>query len=241
MLYKTKGIVLNTFKYGDNSIISSIYTEQFGRLSFLVNGVHSKKSKTKINNFQQLFILDLEIYYKENRNLQKIKEIKADFILETIPFDIVKSSQAILLSEVLTKSLKEEEGNKGLYEFLYNSIRYLDIAEEGKSNFHLLFLLKLTKYLGLLPKNNYSMYFPIFDIVNSEFVQNSTELETQLNPQLSLLISKMLSLDYNNLQEIKLNKEKRNSLLEKILLYYKLHIPEFYEIKSLNVFKEVFS
>lgn len=241
MIHKTKGIVLNTFKYSDNSVVSTIYTEQFGRLSFLVNGVHSKKSKTKFNLLQQLFILDLDIYYKDNRGLQKIKEIKPDTIIETIPFDIVKSSLAILIAEILNKTLKEEEKNKSLYNFLYNSIKILDASSEGKSDFHLLFLLKLTKFLGILPKNNYSENYQVFDMVNGEFVQSRIKSETRLNTGLSKLISHMLTIDYSNLQTLKLNKEKRNSLLENILLYYKLHIPEFYDIKSLKVFKEVFS
>ena len=105
MLEKTKAIVLQKIKYGDTSLICQVYTENFGRKSFLFKGVRTKKSRHKANLLQNLFILNFEFYYKEGRDLFLVKEFSNAISFVDFPYNPVKSSQALFLSEILSKCL----------------------------------------------------------------------------------------------------------------------------------------
>jgi DNA repair protein RecO (recombination protein O) len=153
MLLKTKGIVLNQIKYRETSIITKIYTEDFGLKSYIVNGVRTKSSKTKIGLFQPLTLLDLVVYYKEKTTLHRISEIKCYSPYKSIPFEIKKSSIVLFLSEILNKTLKEEISNKELFDFLSTSLIYFDEVKEDYHNFHLQFLFQLSAFLGFFPSN----------------------------------------------------------------------------------------
>ena len=193
-LYSTKGIVLNQIKYLNNSIIANIFTEKFGRQAFIIKGLRSKKSKIKANLFQPLFLLDMEIYYKMNRNLQSVKEIKNISPFSTIPYDYNKNAMAIFLAEVLYKTIKEEEANINLFEFLFNSIKLFDTLDNKFINFHLLFLINLSRYLGFYPNNNFSEYKVFFDLKNGEFVENDSSHFHIIDKKLSAEFQKLLDL-----------------------------------------------
>ncbi|MBC7451053.1 MAG: DNA repair protein RecO [Cytophagales bacterium] len=170
MLHKTKGIVLNYIKYSDTSIITRIYTEAFGLQSYIVNGVRSSKSNNKIALFQPLTLLDMVVYYKAQRGLQRISEMRCAEPYLSMPFNIHKTSIAIFLSEVLIKTLKEEAGNQELFDFLYHSFHALDKMEKGTLNFHVSFMLRYSFYLGFFPENIESVwqnshYKPVDEVV----------------------------------------------------------------------------
>ncbi|MCK4662633.1 MAG: DNA repair protein RecO [Bacteroidales bacterium] len=241
MLQKTKGIILNSIKYSDSSIITNIYTENFGRQSYIVSGTHNKKSKTKINIFQPLFILNLDVYYKPSREIQRIKEAKIFSPLKTIPYDIVKSSTTIFLSEILSKVLYEQTPNKDLFEFLINSIKIFDTIENGKSNFHLLFLLKLSKHLGFEPNIDDSINSRFFDLVEGKLVDFKPAHNHHISEKHHNTFRELLNKKYENLHDIKLNNHTRRYFLEKIVEYYKIHIPGIKEIKSLEVLNSLFN
>jgi len=151
MLQKTRGLVLNYLRYRETSIIVKIYTEEFGVQTYIENGVRSSKGKNKIALFQPLTLLDLVVYFKDSAGIQRISEIKVNHPYSTIPFDITKSTIALFITEVLSKTLKEEAGNPRLFQFLRESLIWLDQATEGYENFHLWFLLRLSFYLGFEP------------------------------------------------------------------------------------------
>ncbi|MCH7535011.1 MAG: DNA repair protein RecO, partial [Bacteroidetes bacterium] len=165
MLYNTKGLVIKYIKYSETSIIATIYTEIFGMQSYFLNGVRSKKSKIKINALQPLSCLDLVVYHKENKNLNRIKEL----ILhpyQSIPNNVYKTSMVFFIAEIIQKSVKEEEHNIDLFEFLESSIKLLDLQESNFSNFHLLFLIKLSRFLGFYPQGVFSEKSKYFDMQN---------------------------------------------------------------------------
>ncbi|MCD4664768.1 MAG: DNA repair protein RecO [Bacteroidales bacterium] len=169
MLHKTRGIVLNKVKYSETSLIVKIYTELFGLQSYLIRGIRNKKSKIKPSLLQHLALIELIVYHKEKKSIQHIKEIKSAYQFKSVPFDIRKSSIIIFLNEILYKVIKEEESNKSLFEFLFNTIQILDINEKGVSDFHLIFLVQLTKFLGFFPKNNFSKTRDNFNLEDGEF------------------------------------------------------------------------
>ena len=151
--HSTKGIVLNSIKYRDHDLIVRIYTEEFGLLSFMVNGSRKAKSRFKASYFQPLTLLNLEISYKENQSLNRIKELHLAHALNALHTDISKSTIAVFLAEVLHKCIQEEEQNQALFLFLEQSLLFLNQQSKGVANFHSLFLLQLTQYIGIQPRN----------------------------------------------------------------------------------------
>ena len=150
MLITTNAIVLSKLKYNDNDLIVRCYTQQLGVVSFLLRGVlKSKKSNTKVAYFQLLSQLQLIIDYKSNRSLHSIKETKLQHHYKTLHSHVLKSAVVMFLSEVLASTLKEEEQNETLFSFIETTLLWLD-EQSDYSNFHLLFLLNLSKYLGFI-------------------------------------------------------------------------------------------
>lgn len=240
MLHKTKGIVLHHIKYSDTSVIVTIYTEQFGRQSYIINGVRSKKAKIKASILQPLFLLDMEVYHKPKKDIQRVKEVRIDFIFSSLPYDIRKSTMALFIAEILYKTIQEQESNNELFNYLYHSIQLLDLKEEGISIFHLYFLLHLTKYLGFFPDNNFTEQNCYFDIKQGCFTVLKPIHTFTLDKQESLCISKLLEFSENQHEDLKISSKIKSNILSSILDYYTLHNEGVSNIKSLGVLKEVF-
>ena len=239
MLEKSRGIVLHHFKYGESSVIAHIYTENRGRQSFIFKGIRSAKSKMRANLLQPLFIVDLEAYYKESRDLHIVKEMSL-YRTFSFPYDIRKSSQAIFLAEVLYKTLKEEILNTELFEFLVNSIEYFDLSDEGTSNFHIFFMVKLLRYLGILPshrENNEVLYFNMMEGNYQSVIPDHPEY---LEPFETRFLQYLLSAGYPNLSRLKMNHNDRHVILERLIRFYSIHIEGVEKLKSYQVLKEVF-
>jgi DNA repair protein RecO (recombination protein O) len=239
MLQKTRGIVLHSLKYGDNGLVTAIYTEAFGRMSFIMQGIHGKKSPVKANLLRQLSLLEMEVDYKPGRELQRVREVKNISPFGSIPFGIVKSSQALFLAELLHKVLREEESGKELFEFLFQSIQVLDLMEDGTSNFHLLFLIQLTRYLGFAPTRNYSDSNQYFDMIAGTFVLTPPSHPWFLTTSLSAMLSRLLEVSFRNLPDFKPETELRDQMLNVVLDYYGIHLGNPLHLKSLAVLKEV--
>ncbi len=239
MLEKTRGIFLHHFNYSENSIIARVYTEQFGRQSYIVNGTRGKKSSAKVNLFQPLFLLDLEVYHKPGRDLQRLKEARLSTPFENIPYDIKKSSQAIFLAEVLMRCLKEEEPNVELFNFIYHAVCLLDTKVDGISNFHLLFLLKLSHFLGVVPTYSEDVRLVYFDLLSSSFKRNEPVHQQFMDVDTTKNFRKLFQAEMAESEKIAINSKQRTVLLVKLLEYYKIHLDLKEEIKSLSVLKEV--
>ncbi len=240
MLHKTRGVVLHTIKYTDSSVISHIYTENFGRKSFIITGARGRKSPARVNLLQHLSILDMEVYIKQTRDLQRIKEIRIHEPFSSIPYHPVKNAVALFVSEILYKTLQEEEPNPNLFSYLLNAIMIFDLSGKGYANFHLLFLLGLTRYLGFFPRNNYNLSNEFFDIENARFTVTRPLHPHFISPDASRHLPGLMECSFENMDKIRLNSAMRNNLLKGILDYYRFHIPVMGNIKSFSVLKEVF-
>ena len=223
MIVKSKGIVLSYIKYGDSSIIARIFTESHGYGSFIVNSVRSQKSKKSIGYFQPFSILDLVIYMKETRDLQRISEFKNHIPLHALHSDFTKSTITLFLTEVFSKLLQlEQSSNSRLYAFAEASIQTFDGLKTGVGNFHIQFLLKLAIHLG-------------FEIEEAENLFSSIN---KLSPSAEghLLLEKMLKEPYGTHYD--LNRNIRNEMVESVLNFYQhhAHIPW---PKSLEVLRSV--
>lgn len=241
MLHKTKGIVLHYIKYGDTSIIAYIYTEIFGRQAFIVNGVRNKKSRVRLNRFQPLSILELDVYYKPNRDMQRVKDLRNYLLLHTIHNNIVKSSIALFIAEIMYKTLREVEPNKPLFDFIYNSIQILDLQNSGIENYHLVFLLLLSKYLGISAVNEEQNSVEFTTIEQPALINKGKGLSLILTAEEKKALNQLHEYSFKNLEKIKIDNNTRVNLLTKFVEYYKLHLEGIGTIKSLSVLKEVFS
>ncbi|MBA4407942.1 MAG: DNA repair protein RecO [Bacteroidota bacterium] len=239
MLEKTRGIFLHAVKYSETSLIATIYTEVYGRQSFIINGVHSKNSPVKAAAFQPLYLLDLEIYYKAGKDIQRLKNARIINPYSTIPFDICKSTQVLFLSEILYKCLREEEPNSELFGFIFHSLTFLDLTDSGVGNFHLWFLFKLTQFLGIFPSQDNSRISNFFDLQSALFVSHEPLHNHFADKQLTVLFSRLFEVDFSSIEKLDYTHHERRLVLEKLLEFYQIHFDNLGEIRSLNVLKEV--
>ena len=240
MIHKTKGIVLHSTRYGESSLIVHCYTEQFGRQSLMVKGVRRSRKNNRSNLFQPLFILDLEVYHKNTRDIQLVKEVSRAIPLNSIPFEITKSTQAIFIAEILYRVVKEEESNPVLAQFLINSIQYLDALEEPSPDFHIIFLFLLSKHLGFYPQNNYGEINKFFDLASGLFKSQMGDPDFCLDESSSLLWSHYIKLDYQSITDTELSSLHRKNLLNNLVRYYKFHVEGMGDIRSLAVLHDFF-
>ncbi|WP_431108419.1 DNA repair protein RecO [Winogradskyella poriferorum] len=238
MLTKNQGIVLSKLKYRDNDLIVKCYTKERGIISYIIRGVlKSQKGSSKTIYFQALSQLQFEENFKTNRSLQGIKEVKFSYIYHSLHSNIYKSSIVLFLSEILSNVLKEEERNEPLFNYLEIALQYLDSSEKF-SNFHLLFLLKLTRYLGFQPESK-NMEFPYFNLESGIFESSNHGIYSLSGENLTLL-KQLLGTNFDALQSIKINAKQRQEFLNMLLHYFELHLDGFKKPKSLQVLNEVF-
>ena len=239
MLHKTRGIVFKTTDYGDSSIIVQVFTEKFGLQSYIVNGAKKPKAKINRNMFQPLHLLDMVVYHKNTGNVQRIKEVKNAPVLQSIPYDVIKSSLAIFLNEVLYKAVKQQSADENLFGFVFNAIEWLDHQHDGLANFHLFFLLRLTRYLGFYPDINLANTAGFFDMKNGVFCNYKPDSILYLSPPHTQNFTALLLCSFENLAQLKLTNDERRYLIHKLLDYYTLHIEGFGNIRSHEVLEEV--
>lgn len=228
MLQKTRGIALSYIRYRETSIIARVYTEEFGLQSYIVNSVRTARSKNnRIALFQPLTLLDMVVYYKNDRDLHRISEVKTSYPFQSLPFDVAKSTIAMFVTEMLNKVLKEEAGSPPLFGFLIDSVLFLEEARQHYENFHLAFLLKLSFFLGFGPENAREFDSQLRE--NSYPFLPDEEMETALN----IMLRQPLG------SPVKLARASRNDLLDALVVYYQIHLDSIGEVKSLPVLREV--
>jgi DNA repair protein RecO (recombination protein O) len=238
MLTKNNSIVLSKLKYRDYDLIVKCYTEQRGVVSYILRGVlKSKRGQTKTVYFQALSQLQIEENYKPHQSLHSIKEVKLNYIYNTLHTNIYKSAIVLFLSEILSNVLKEEEKNEDLFHYIATALQYLD-TEDQFANFHLLFLLKLTRYLGFQPENLKEDY-PYFNLQSGLF-ETVNQGSYSVSGENLTLLKQLLGTNFDALHSIKINAKQRQAFLNLVLHYFELHLGSFKKPKSLQVLNEVF-
>lgn len=239
MLITTNAIVLSKLKYKDNDLIVKCYTQNLGVVSFLLRGVlKSKKTNTKAAYFQPLSQIQLSISYKENRSLQSVSDTKMNHVYNSLHTHVLKSAIVMFLSEILSSTLQEEEPNETLFSYIETTLLWLDEQSEY-SNFHLLFLLNLSKYLGFYPDTEHQEY-TYFSLKEGKFESNHHDNYTISGENLTLL-KQLLGTTFDALAAVKINSKQRQSFLSMMLLYFELHLGSFKPPKSLQIFNQVFN
>lgn len=239
MIISTKAIVISAIKYGDHHLIVKCFTEQEGAKSYLLRGIlSSKKKQLKPAYFQPLTQLNIVANHRNNQSLNAIKEAGIRNHYTSLFVDIYKQSIVLFLSEILNYSIQEEEENLPLYHYLETAFIWLD-TNKGISNFHLVFLLNLTKYLGFYPELNNSN-FNYFDLSEGNFTNHLPRFNFIKGDDL-LEFNKLLGINFDTIDTVKFNSKSRQQVLSILIQYYELHLNGFRKPKSLEVLKALFN
>jgi len=240
VLIKTRGIVLNTTDYNDNYSLIHIYTETYGKVTYILPKSNSKKTKVKKQLFYPLSVLNLETDHRDSREIQRVKEAHIVFSAFSIPTDLNKASMTFFLSEFLTKILRDINENNKLFEFLIHSIEILELADKNIANYHLVFILHLTRYLGFFPNLENYEQGDIFDMLNGEFTKKQPLHSHYINRIDSYVLSKLGRITYDNMHLFRFSRQDRINIINRFLEYYRIHLHDFTPMKSLEVLHELF-
>lgn len=239
MLQKTRAIALKVTNYSENSVVAQLFTEELGIQSYLINGARKPKAKIHVYMLQPLHLLDMVVYYKDSGTLQRIKEATPSPILQQIPLDITKSSVAIFLNEILYKVLKQQQPDPQLFNFIQQSILWLDQTDKPIHNFHLCFLMKLSRFLGYMPTAS-DQPKAYFDLVDGVFTNVAPAHTYTLQEPHTHMFHAILNISYEQSHTIQMKHEDRIYLLSQIINFYKLHTENFGTVNSLQILEEIF-
>ena len=235
MQAKTTGIILHQVKYSDSQSIVSIYTREFGRMSYMVRGANRKKSATRSALLQPLSIVEIDVSHNPKKDIQTIKDMRIAIPFYHIPYDPVKNGLALFMTELLQKTLKHSENDKELYNFIENSVCQLDKCEEGIGNFHLVFMAGLARRLGFAPDMLNDNGYKFFDMMNGIFERSQPLHAHFLEGKQAETFKSIMELDYDCLNSLPMNRIQRAGVLTNFVEYYKLHLTDFQSLHSIEV------
>ena len=241
MILKSKAIVLRSLKFGEASLIIDMFTEQEGRISFITRIPKTAKGKIKKQYFQPLTLLELEFDYRPRTSLQHIKEVRLLYPYASIPFDPIKSAILLFLSEFLYYVTRGEQQNAHLYSYICASMEWLDEAEHDYANFHLVFMMRLSRFIGFFPNLDAYQAGACFDLRNATFTASAPLHSDYLLPADAAGINQLIRMDYENMHLYRLSRHDRNRISDIVLHYYRIHVPDMPELKSFQVMRELFS
>jgi DNA repair protein RecO (recombination protein O) len=222
MLHKTRGIVFRFIKFRETSIIVTIFTEQFGLQSYIVNGVRSKSAKNKIALYQPLTLLNLVVYHREHANIERIKEISCFHPYQSLTADIKKSTMAMFITELINRTVKEESHAQEVFTFLADSMIAIDSLQSAYENSHLIFMIRLSRYLGFGVHH-------VNEVLGGRITSEENEK----------LLNVLIAADYHDY--VPLTNQQRREILDLLLSFYTDHMVNFGEIKSVQVLRDTFS
>ncbi|MBG8554239.1 DNA repair protein RecO [Hymenobacter guriensis] len=236
MLIKTRGIVLNYIRYRETSIIARVYTEQLGLQSYVVNGVRKAKPPGRIALFQPFTLLELVAYTSRQGGITRLSEFRCAEPFAAIPYDVRKSSVVLFLSEVVGRTVQEEEQNEPLFRFLHDSILRFDRQAEGFENFALEFLLQLANYLGFGAESGQEITSQVAFAGAAPNTAADTGPVALRFQEFDQYFDELLR---TPAQAAIPNGRVRRELLQVLIRYYQLHVEKLGEIRSLAVLSEV--
>ncbi len=241
MLVKTEAIVLHAIKFGESRLIVDMFTREVGRVSFAVPIPKTSKGRLKKQYFQPMTLLEVECDIRQRDQLQKLKDARLLAAYASIPFSPEKLALSLFTAEFLCHALRAEQQNEPLFVYLYDSMQWLDMIETGFANFHLTFLIRMSRFLGFYPNLDDYVRGCIFDLRTATFSLQVPIHRDFLQPDDAQRIHTLMRMDFPTMHLFRLSRQERNRITEVLLHYYQLHIPQFPELKSLDVLKELWT
>lgn len=241
MITKTRGIVLRSIRFGESSLIVDVLTKSSGRVSFMVHIPKTSKGKIKKQYFQPMTLLDFEYDFRQRSNLQRIKDVRVSLPYSSIPIDPAKSCISLFLSEFIYYATRNEQENPTLFTYISTSLEWLDNAYEDFANFHLVFMMRLGKFLGFHPFLEDFTPGCFFDLRNGCFTLSMPLHTDFLNAADAGHLYNLMRMNFDTMKLFKLSHDDRNRITEIVLRYYKLHLPNMPELQSFDILREVFA
>ena len=239
MLISSPAIILSKVRYQDNDLIVKCLTRDLGVVSYMIKNISmSKKSKNKFAFFQLLNILDLETNYNPNRSIQYIKDLKVKYNFTSLHTNIYKSSVVMFLSEILSNIIHIETKDMELFDFIEKSLIWYDKSEDS-STFYLIFLMKITNYLGFYPDCT-NMSYNYFNLEEGLF-ESSKNSQYVIEGSSLVLFKLILGIKFDSNKLPFIDKTNKKDILKNILIYFKLHVDGFKDPKSLKVLNQIFA
>lgn len=240
MLTNTRGIVLHAIPYNDTYSIVAVYTEVFGRVSYLIPRNRRKKVATQKALFMPFAVLDMDVEHSPKRDLHRIKDYRFCFPQTDTFCHPVKNVLALFLSEVLFRIVRNTEADASLFLYIYKAIAFLEAAEQGIANYHIVFLFQLLHYLGIYPDTRLQKDGTYFDLLNGSFTYSLPTHPHYLSEKESRAFARLLRINFENMSLYSFSRQDRVYILNRVFEYYRLHLPDFPEIKSLAVLQSLF-
>lgn len=240
MLIESRAVVLGTLKYNDENLIATLLTERAGCVSFIVRVSKSRRARVRHTLFQPL--QPLYIIWNARANEGLVRPQSAEAVpLRSVPYDPAKSAVALFLAEFMHHALRKEPASGRLFDYVWRSLEWFDLCEHDFANFHLVFLLRFSRLLGYFPNMEEWREGLWFDLQTSEFTGVRPSHDHAVSPEDAALLPKLLRLQYGTMRVFRLNGAQRSRLLQSVCDYYRLHVAEFPELRSLGVLREVFA
>ena len=240
MLIKTKAIVLHSFRYGESKIIVDMLTEELGRTACIATAGKSARGGMKRQYFQPLTIIEA-VAETRRQGLMPLKEARVAAAYASIPFDPVKLPVALFLAEFIGNATRKATADKPAFAYIENSLRWLDASRSGTANFHIVFMMRMTRFLGFHPNTDGYEEGCWFDLRSACFRPTAPLHNDRLAPDEARKVVLMLRMNFATMHLFRMTRAERNRMTEIIIRYYELHLPDFHELKSLDVVKEIFS
>lgn len=238
---KTRAIVLRTVKYGDQRIVADLLTEQGGRLSFMVTLSKNGHGKMRRQLFQPLSILQIESDIRPTQAMQRLRNIQLGYAWKSLPFAADKTAIGLFLAEFLCRILPQAQQDQPLFDYVEQSLEWLDMAEAGYANFHLVFMMRLTRFLGIYPNTEDYHQGDYFDLRNGTFSAVRPIHSDVLQPEEAALLGLLLRMNFATMHLFRMSRQERNRCAQVLLQFYRLHTPAFGELKSLPVLQQLFA
>lgn len=239
MLTKTRAIVLHSIKYGEQQLIVDMLTAELGRQSFICRMPTTQRGKLKKQLFQPLTMLELEADIRPQGGLQRLRDVRMSAPFSSIPFDARKLSIALFLAEFLLHVSRGEQRDGALFSYVEQSLQWLDGSTGGFANFHLVFMMRLSRFVGFFPNLDGYCQGAVFDLRDGVFCSSPPQHSDFVESKEASLIGLLMRINYETMHLVRMSRQERNRATELILAYYRLHIPDFPELRSVAVLKEL--
>ena len=234
-----QGIVLQSIRYGDTSLIVKVFTRSLGLRSYMVKGAFNRNSKSRAALFQNLHLINYVEASKTNKgSLGYLKDVQLSTIYQSIPFVMNKSAILMYVSELLSKTIIEQEQNEAMFDFIVRSLLWLDLVEQDYANFPLFFTLELTRHLGFYPKANHETGY-CFDMMEGSFAHDLPVHPYYFDNENAQLLSQMLNVGIDEACRMPLRVSQRRELLDGLIMFMRLHAPVMNDFHSHEVLKTV--
>ena len=242
MLHNTRGIVLRSVKYGETSLICTVFTELYGVQSYMVQGVRTAKAKThNAGLLQPSTLLDLTVYHNPQKKLQRIREFRPAHVYHSLHEEVIKNSIALFSVELLLKLLPEDAVIPELFEFSFDYFTGLDtMPVNDVANFPLWFIIQCGNILGYPLRGNHSAGTAHLNLGEGAFTESAPATSPYVNDEDAKALGKLLEADgLASLKDVHMNAAMRYRLLDWYIEFLHQHTQHLGAIKSLAVLQAI--